>query len=308
MARTHRPYTPGGVFHLATRTIRKVKWFKDEATCERIIVLLRECIPLSDAQVMAFAIMPTHLHLLVRQGSEPLSRLMQPLLSRIARVTGRKNKHKGYVFERRFRHREVLTAAHFRTAIWYIHRNPVKAKLCAEECDHPWSSWYAYTNVGNAPAESLTIPQLVVPVELFAPKPDLDFDALQKAYLDYHAYRNSCLVDDLAQRPLRPITRAGDDYWVREFCNRDPRTLQNPAANRADLCDIARRILKKETPGITIDELRVRRGGPVLVAVRHAIIMRARRAGYRNVDVARYLHISEAVVSRVAQQAFVPKK
>jgi transposase len=50
--------------------------------------------------------------------------------------------------------------------------------------------------------------------------------------------------------------------------------------------------------------LRVRRGPARVVAVRREIIRRAIAAGHRGVVIARYLNVSEATVSKIANEFY----
>src|SRR5690606_28499612 len=96
------------------------------------------------AELFAYVIMPNHLHLVLRQGEEPLWRFMQPYLRRIAIQVQRTHEREGRVFERRYRDRYCADADHLRTAILYTHLNPIRAGLCSDPREYPWSSHLAW--------------------------------------------------------------------------------------------------------------------------------------------------------------------
>jgi hypothetical protein len=53
------------------------------------------------------------------------------------------------------------------------------------------------------------------------------------------------------------------------------------------------------TPPLDLRRLRLGRCSEAIVAARHAVIKRAILTGFRRIDIARYLNVSEATVSRV---------
>ena len=299
MSRTRRPYSPGAVFHIASRTIRHVRWFDNSHVADGIVRILCESRVRSDTQLLAWAIMPTHYHLIVRQGSAPLARLVGRVNQRIAFLVQRFYDHEGYVFERRFRHVECKDAQHLRNAIVYVHRNPVDAGICADPAEYRWSSHGSYFSQDSRHTD-LQLPEIIAPLRLYAALPDEKYDSLCARYASYVSYVDKCKVALPGHAPSPPLLEAGDAYWFEEFVRRAPRKLNNSQSCRPDLSDLARTVLRELAPGFTIEQMLLRRGGTTVTMLRHEIIRRAVRLGFRGVDVARFLHISEATVARVA--------
>jgi putative transposase len=154
MARQLRPYFPGGIFHITARTHGGQPWF-DAATrtfiCECLAVVQRRC----DVKVFAFTIMLNHIHLVVQQGDEPLSRLMQPFLTRVAMSVRRKYELVGHVFGRRYWSHPCLTDDYLQACIAYVHHNPVKAELCGAASEYEWSSASCY--LGGSPPAGIAV-------------------------------------------------------------------------------------------------------------------------------------------------------
>jgi hypothetical protein len=96
-------------------------------------------------------------------------------------------------------------------------------------------------------------------------------------------------------RPLKPATSHGDRIWATNYSHMTRRINVKP-----DLRDIVLRTLHEIAPGMTIEELRLRRGGRVVVEVRRTAIARSVLAGHRGVDVAAFLNVSPTTVSRVS--------
>ena len=97
-------------------------------------------------RVLAWVIMPNHVHVLI-DPMEPISKTIQGWKSFTARWLLKHNERLGLgipdphqVWMREYWDRFIRDADHLRATIDYIHRNPVKAGLCREPGDWPWSS------------------------------------------------------------------------------------------------------------------------------------------------------------------------
>jgi type I restriction enzyme R subunit/putative DNA methylase len=97
-------------------------------------------------RVLAWVIMPNHLHVLI-DPAEPISKSIQGWKSFTARWLLAQNERLGlgipdphHVWMREYWDRFIRDDDHLRATIDYIHRNPVKAGLCCEPADWPWSS------------------------------------------------------------------------------------------------------------------------------------------------------------------------
>ncbi len=294
MSRSRRPYLPGTAFHIAARTIGHEPWFSDVAVSSRIVSIIGMALTRTDARLLAYAIMPNHLHLIVHQRSAPLAQLMQPICRQSALVVQQAKKREGYIFERRFRAKPCVDADHLREAIVYVHRNPVAASLCSDAAQYPWSSHAQYCSAAAAaPASALAVTTVC---ELFAATEAEARADRACSYLRYYAWRDQCasLPED-APRPPRPEVAFGNSFWARDFVS-----LPQDPLRRPDLRDIVVRAIQEIAPGLDLDMLRLRRRGSTIVALRRAIIERAVRAGHRGVDIARILNVSETTVSKVA--------
>ena len=143
MARQYRPYFPGAIYHVTARTHGGQLWF-DEATREFICDCLATVQRRLDATLLAFVIMPNHLHLALQQGDHPIGRFMQPLLTRIAISIGKKYDLIGHVFGSRYWSAPCVSAEYVAACIRYVHNNPVRAQLCATASEYRWSSAACY--------------------------------------------------------------------------------------------------------------------------------------------------------------------
>jgi putative transposase len=97
-------------------------------------------------RLIAWVIMPNHVHVLI-DPAEPISKSIQGWKSFTARWLLENNERLGlgipdphHVWMREYWDRFIRDDDHARATIDYIHRNPVKAGLCREPNQWPWSS------------------------------------------------------------------------------------------------------------------------------------------------------------------------
>ena len=81
--------------------------------------------------VYAWCLMSNHLHILVKEGLEPLATAMKRLGVSYAMRFNLKTGHVGHVFQDRFSSEPVDSDEYFLTVVRYIHNNPEKAGMCA---------------------------------------------------------------------------------------------------------------------------------------------------------------------------------
>ncbi len=79
--------------------------------------------------ILAWVLMPNHLHLMVRTTHSSVSRLMHRLLTGFASFYNRSEERMGHVFQGRFKSIVVQPENYFRRLVRYIHLNPLKAGL-----------------------------------------------------------------------------------------------------------------------------------------------------------------------------------
>jgi REP element-mobilizing transposase RayT len=82
--------------------------------------------------VYAWALLPNHLHLLVRTGSRPLARAMRSLLTGYAGTFNRRHRRTGHLFQNRYRSTVVDEESYFLELIRYLHLNPLRAGVVGD--------------------------------------------------------------------------------------------------------------------------------------------------------------------------------
>ena len=320
MGRQRRPYLPGGVFHLAARTLRRKHYFTPQLRTTTLRAAA-ELAGRSRIRLLAVAAMSNHLHVVVRQGNLPLSAFMQPLLRRLAHRIQHVHHLDGPIFWRPYAARHCRNPSHVRNAIVYTHLNPVRAGVCDEADSYSWTSHQLYA-ARSAADFALEHPRLATVLDpdlalpLFAAAPHRSILQLREDYRQFvrwrlDADRWSDPDDDPAEVASvpPPPTDWQDSWWPVDlgplFQGRprtpasEPDAYDRPLDTVLDLATMARRTLAAEAPGVPLDQIRGRRGGTRAAKLRHIIIRRLHAAGYPNVAIAHFIGLSESAVSYV---------
>ena len=141
MPRPLRPQVAGGIYHLASRGVRKLPIYTDDESRRRFLGLLDETIGRYEWELHAWCLMTNHFHLLVTTVEPTVSEGMQYLNGCYAQWFDWRHGYEGHVLERRFWSALIDTDSHLSQAGRYILLNPVRAGLCATATDWQWSSY-----------------------------------------------------------------------------------------------------------------------------------------------------------------------
>ena len=311
MARPLRPHLPGAAYHITTRTQGKVPHFTPDVR-SAILAILSTTLTGTDVRLLAVAVMPNHLHLVMQQGQVPIGRILQPGLTRIARLVQRVHGVTDHVFGKRFHAQPIFDPDYLRTAIVYVHLNPVRAKLCIEPTSYGWTSHnlYASGRASDWPDANLArLFALEATLPLFAVGRSRRRADLRKGY---RAFIQSRIEADTvlaigsngSQDARIPVSY--DASPVEEFAPlfRSPTCVSVIAKRGAvpprvpEPREIAAEVLRTLAPGLQVDDVRGRFGGPRSAALRRAIIERMNSLGYSGVQIASWLRVHPAAVSR----------
>ena len=293
------------VFHLTSRLHRREPWFV-RGVCEEVSSHIRRAVGSSDADLLAYAIMPTHLHLMVRQGPSPLESIMQPLLRRVAISVHKHHRFEGTVVERPYRDTMCRSPDHIREAFMYVHLNPWRAGLCGDDLDYRWATHGAYLPGADPAAFGIDPGPRLEVLQLFAQAETRSLDELCRDYLMWLGWRRSrdaadALGDDERATAGGPGSFWGDRAWRSTFGGR---WSEDWGGERGlpDLRDYVLAQLAAVSPGKTLDQLR---GGVIAhsdARCRARIMGAAARRGYRTGAIARLFDVSPATVSKAKRR------
>lgn len=142
MGRRARLDQTDSLHHVMARTVERRLLFMDDTDRAAFLDTLSQLCAVSETGLLAWALMDSHVHLLIRCGDFPLSRFMQQLLSRYAKYFNRRHGRTGHLFESRFRSILINDEAYLTTVVRYIHLNPVVAGMVDSVDDlarYPWT-------------------------------------------------------------------------------------------------------------------------------------------------------------------------
>ncbi len=144
MPRTERKKSESGIYHIMLRGINQQQIFEDEEDSAHFLALLLECKSISGFDLFAYCLMGNHVHLLLREGKEPLDLVFKRFGSRFVYWYNLKYQRVGHLFQDRYKSEAVETDAYFLTALRYIMQNPMKAGIETAPGSYQWSSYGSY--------------------------------------------------------------------------------------------------------------------------------------------------------------------
>jgi REP-associated tyrosine transposase len=153
MTRPYRIEEPGGIFHIATRSVDERRAFATIEDRWSFLGVLNDVVSECGWLCKSYCLMGSHYHLIVETPRPNLSVGMQRLNGTYAQRFNGRHARRGHLFGGRFF--SVLTdnEPHLLAALRYVARNPVEAGLCARPADWRWSSYRA--TIGLEPALGL---------------------------------------------------------------------------------------------------------------------------------------------------------
>jgi REP element-mobilizing transposase RayT len=134
-----------------SRGVRKQAIFRDDDDRGVFLSLLWAVVRRHDWSCLAFCLMNTHYHLLIRTPDADLAAGMQRLNSNFAQGFNRKYAETGHLFERRYHSVPIERDGHLLELYRYIALNPVRAGLCSRPEGWTWSSYRAVAGLVSPP-------------------------------------------------------------------------------------------------------------------------------------------------------------
>jgi REP element-mobilizing transposase RayT len=111
------------------RGVARCLIFHDDADREDFLRRLARLVCELAFVCFAWALMPNHVHLVLRTGTVGVSRLMARLGTGYARYFNERHERVGHLFQNRFRSRRVVDDADLVGLVLYVTRNPLEANL-----------------------------------------------------------------------------------------------------------------------------------------------------------------------------------
>ncbi|MEK7119742.1 MAG: transposase [Patescibacteria group bacterium] len=147
------PFQPNSYYHVYNRGHNKQAIFLNHKDYARYLKRLKEYLGKHNVTLLAYCLMPNHVHLLLYQkGEEPIDRFMHRLHTAFTMYFNKKYERVGAVFQGRFKAKLIETDEYLLHVSRYIHINPIEIlraqgrALSSQLETYPWSSYGEYVN------------------------------------------------------------------------------------------------------------------------------------------------------------------
>ena len=144
MAREPRIHYPGAVYHVTSRGNNRQVIFNSEADYKRFLVILNTVKGKVPFLIYAYCLMPNHIHLLIKVDHDPLSNIIQRILTSYVLRFNKIYKRQGHLFQARYHTIICDRDSYLLELVRYIHLNPVRAGLVKNPSDWKWSGHNGY--------------------------------------------------------------------------------------------------------------------------------------------------------------------
>lgn len=210
------PFLPGEYYHVYNRTILSIPEFKENNNCNRLTqafllsnstkstqafqflrnhkdATLDEALEIARSgeklvDVLCYAIMPDHYHLLIKERKEKgITEFIRKCNISIAKYINKTKERRGTIFESRFKSKHIDSNEYLRHLSLYIHLNPLDFIAGKEWREHrlenfnkhkdkllnyPWSSLSFFLN-NNKPNEIISGHEIIT--DQFKNRNDYEF-------------------------------------------------------------------------------------------------------------------------------------
>lgn len=189
MSRQMRKLSKSSIYHVMIRGNERKNVFPDDEDKTRFIDTLFEKKKEKEYYLYAYCLMDNHVHLLIKEGSDRISRVMKRINTSYAYYFNKKFDRVGHVFQDRYKSEVIEADGYLLAATRYIHNNPVKANIVIEPSQYRWSSYNSYIGKGNASNQIVDKDEIL---EMYSQKQD---NAI-KLFIEYTSISNDdCFLE-----------------------------------------------------------------------------------------------------------------
>ena len=148
MPRVQRVKGDFSTYHVVQRGNEKKNIFRNDEDKFKFLEIVSKARAKHSFLVYAYCLMDNHVHLLINDNGNDISKLMKSINVSYVSYFNRIHERSGHLFQDRFRSELVKDDRYLLEVSRYIHNNPVKAKIKENPGGFKWSSYNIYS--GNA--------------------------------------------------------------------------------------------------------------------------------------------------------------
>ncbi|MBU1471630.1 MAG: transposase [candidate division Zixibacteria bacterium] len=147
MSKLRRHYQGANIYFITAVTYDRSPILVQNS--DLLLTAMRMLEEIDGVEIVAWVIMPDHIHMVMDSGLEDLSRLMHRMKQKFAaQYRSRKRITSGRLWQHRFWDHMIRDDEDLRKHIDYIHYNPVKHGICRSPTDYPHSSFNEFLQNG----------------------------------------------------------------------------------------------------------------------------------------------------------------
>lgn len=144
MPRMARQKSSTKVYHVILRGNAKQDIFLDKQDYYKFFREICNTKEKYQYELYAYCLMTNHVHLILYDKNENLSRTLQSLTVSYSSYWNKKYERVGHLFQNRFLSKNVETKEYLKNLCRYVHQNPNKSGIAKME-EYQWSSYQEYT-------------------------------------------------------------------------------------------------------------------------------------------------------------------
>lgn len=143
MPRTTRAKSSTKVYHIILRGNAKQDIFLDKQDYSKFMKEICNTKEKYQYELYAYCLMTNHVHLILYDKNENLSKALQSLTISYSSYWNKKYERVGHLFQNRFLSKNVESGEYLKNLCCYIHQNPQKSGIAKME-EYQWSSYQEY--------------------------------------------------------------------------------------------------------------------------------------------------------------------
>ncbi|MCI9246697.1 MAG: hypothetical protein HFJ30_06210 [Clostridia bacterium] len=206
------------VYHIILRSINQQEIFYDNIDRRKFLNCLKITKEKYHYDLYSYILMNNHVHLLIMDKENNLSKIIQSLATSYAMYFNKKYQRIGHVFYNRFKSKEIENLSYFLNIIRYIHFNCEKAKICKFDKFY-WSSYHEFFKI-----TSLTDTKKVLKIIELNPN---EFQYIHEEYRrikgfekDNFEMEETILDDESAIQKIKEILKIDNLVDIQNFNNK----------------------------------------------------------------------------------------
>jgi len=292
MPRKPRLHIEGALYHVISRGNNRQVIFRSEEDYAEFLKHLSRVKSRKTFNVYAYCLMPNHFHFLLQAGETPIAVIMQRILTGYTRYFKKTYKHKGHVFQGRYKSIICEKESYLLELIRYIHLNPYRAKLVQRPSEWKWSGHGEYLGSHEA--------RVVETKEVLSHFSE-DRESAIKGYMDF--VRDGAWMGNRKEYyPEEKASYLGNNKFIEDLTAQHLEAIsrKHPWMHKKELMPLEKILeeLVKKT-GLAAETVCGSGRARSVAGARKEFIYQAMGAGHKAISVARFLDCTDGYVARI---------